>query len=1192
MANVSEISTATTSAFLKFVDCCTKSEILFRGTLNIIPGDNTYSYEGSSPLQGTGGQLEVGRCYTVTQEFSSNPISYPNGPSESELSIKQDCDDLKCPSCEKTSACECPPGYTDEEGTCTKETVTTAQYSGQLLTLTAGNKSRYYCDSGLRLYPDISSLTWPIYGDGPDNASYTVKQNNGSGALVAPIGNVQNEVWGKGSAPCYTSSTGGRLNIAGVWATGFPVKKELSFEFCITVEGDKSKQYMLGLAGDNYVKFYIDGNLAVFLNVPDDGTTVPFRYWHTFPITLTPGTHTIKLAGLNLGSSAAFAGEIYDISLSYFQANLMAPAVSAVNCGTSPAQLEPFIIFSTKDMVGKQIANPNSPGQWSCPDGGEVNFCDGTPSCRVTEELKLSCACYMIIPCDGTDAFVTSNEDFGDYIDGFVNVESQELGWFGCAYVVELEDNDCLESVEAFPSKEAACDCQLKCYYVSGSNGFLYVDADDVLQEVSAIDATPYVKLCSKVYPVIENDSQGFQIVNFGNCVDGECPKLCFELKNCETDEIIYSNSDSLLPYLYSSSNIVQITGRGGCWEVSLPSGDCNCLTVDVTSLNPNFFTPFTATANAIGTYNGNTLYSFINDGTTYYIWYNEKDQWVFTADDYGDDSQDYTTIAITSETLETCPTSVDETIKWGTRVEGVDVNTDLCPVVCDCPIDVTVTSSYETCEDCIGFISYKLTSCTNNDIIYTLDDLRDYVGKVVKLDCGCYEVEQLDILPPNTQSVNVEGIFNICTECTRTYWKLTDCQDDQNTLITYSDLSLYEGKVIKVENCDECWQVEITDEYLNAGIVTVSNDYEDCIECGAPKICECTKLTNLNPEEKTYFYYDCNNVLQQITLASGQTSEKICALLWLAESPYCKCIQFKVKGQTLYAFIVPGLITNGKPVYNLCDEQFDCGTVYWDGFNWVIESSDGYIPWILPTSTSSLCPYGDWEEYDKSKPREKARAILTSQPCEDIQACDCFTLTTSEGEIFTFYPLTIDTNGNPIYTNSEGQLITYNLKNFCWSFNIFLDFNYFFCQDLYTPCPIGNWNSDYTINTAVSVLCPNTNDFTVYDYFETFGECKNGVCPPPVFKNNRTVRPGYNTPICTPAKYDEITCRFADILYKIALEKRYGITNCCPEEDDKWLIKKELIDLQALKDPNYNCPECICSCHSGNTCSTCNCKK
>jgi hypothetical protein len=147
-----------------------------------------------------------------------------------------------------------------------------------------------------------------------------------------------------------------------------------------------------------------------------------------------------------------------------------------------------------------------------------------------------------------------------------------------------------------------------------------------------------------------------------------------------------------------------------------------------------------------------------------------------------------------------------------------------------------------------------------------------------------------------------------------------------------------------------------------------------------------------------------------------------------------------------------------------------------------------------------------------------------------------------------------------------------------------------------YIDCENDEVEITLTVNTTSSKVCakrwilPELPDGQ-FLYLETFGECKFGICPQPTFKNDRTVRPGYNTPICTPAKYDEITCNFANILYKIALEKRYGITNCCPEDDDKWLVKKELIDLQALKDPNYSCKECECSCTSGNTCTTCNCK-
>ena len=110
--------------------------------------------------------------------------------------------------------------------------------------------------------------------------------------------------------------------------------------------------------------------------------------------------------------------------------------------------------------------------------------------------------------------------------------------------------------------------------------------------------------------------------------------------------------------------------------------------------------------------------------------------------------------------------------------------------------------------------------------------------------------------------------------------------------------------------------------------------------------------------------------------------------------------------------------------------------------------------------------------------------------------------------------------------------------------------------------------------------------------YPEYFGNCMEGQCPQPHFPNNRTVKPGYNTPICTADKYDRITCNFADVMYKDALEKRYGISNCCPEEDQKWILSKSLIDIQALRDPCYTC-DTVTNCSCGNTsiCTTCNCK-
>jgi hypothetical protein len=1322
-------------------------------------GNGVFRYLGTTQSI-NGVDFITDHCYTITQEGSVF-TNYPYAPNEGDFTNTSDCTDLKCAPCVTPPLpCPCPPGFNDVKGECRKQITEPAVYSGQLFTLTAGNKSRYYCDSGLRLYPDITSLTWPILGDGSSNATYVLKENNGSGATVSPTANVTSEVWGKGTNPCSTvtnascpgNTCGGRLNIAGVWATGFPVNKELAFEFCINVEGKESKQYMLGIAGDNYVKFYIDGNLAVFLDTPNDNVTTPFRHWHTFPITLTGGNHTIKLAGLNLGSSAAFAAEIYDITLPQFQATLMAPAVAVGNCGTSPSQLAPYIIFSTSNMVGRQVANPNQEGQWSCPNGGELDLCSGTPVCIIDEKVNPICACYLIIPCNNTTPFISQNTDFENYVDGFVFVESKEYS--GCAYITQVNDSECLNAIEATPQTEEDCNCKLKCYYIYNSKGFIYVDADDVLQEVSELDARPFIKVCSKVYPVLQSEDREGIIIPLGDCIEGECPTLCFKLISCENkNEVFYSNSDTLLSYVYGDNNVIRVLNKPGCWKVELSSdADCNCLEVTIITNQ----IAQTVTATVITTYNGYNVFTFVYQGVTYYIW-NEAGEWFITTLGYG--PQAGTTIAYTKYPGDCPTTSTDvDLFPWNSKSDIFNtIITEKCPALCDCPVDVTITASYETCETCIGSIAYKLTSCTNNDVIYTLFNLEDYIGQVVKLDCGCYLVEQILYLPPNPQVIKLEDIYPTCIECTRTYWILEDCAGIADPIITYSLIGAYSGKVVKIENCLGCWNVSPTELYEGATTVVVTNEYEDCTECGIPPVAECSTITNLNQESKTYCYLDVDNNPQSITLEPGETSDKICVLQWI-ECETCQCVlgqlDILINPETqettpLYVnFEVTEETSNGKPIYRQCYATYNncsyclelkysqtncwyinqtitqlipnpenlckdnCYPIYklcsdtdcplsetgWeyvscakisitisqppfegeafdlnaidptqnifsyaspnnsitltyneDLARWELKELGNLIGY-LPGTPETLCsPTGDLYQFIPVDPTQVIdyaficdkdftgkMLSFTTVPC--IDNCDCIEITyTDTGlKIPKFWTSTFIVtgeiiNGCPVY---QGVLI----DNFGTTQVYFDGTNWVIdTQDsgvvAILPqttgcCPIGTWEQ-YVPNAAnkaeqtgllefskaaaaassitiTSNLCQELlvqakakatrianipAQFTYLDYVQTFGECKFGNCPPPVFINNRTVKPGYNTPICSAEKYDKITCKFADIMYKLALEKRYGITNCCPEEDDKWLVQKELIDLQALKDPNYKCEECGCNCQSNSSCQTCNCK-
>lgn len=115
-------------------------------------------------------------------------------------------------------------------------------------------------------------------------------------------------------------------------------------------------------------------------------------------------------------------------------------------------------------------------------------------------------------------------------------------------------------------------------------------------------------------------------------------------------------------------------------------------------------------------------------------------------------------------------------------------------------------------------------------------------------------------------------------------------------------------------------------------------------------------------------------------------------------------------------------------------------------------------------------------------------------------------------------------------------------------------------------------------------------------DYIETFGNCSETItniweCPAIIYPR-RSITPGYNTPACTIQKYEKISCRSAEVYYKQVLYGRYGISNCCPDDTDKWLIKKELIDLDALRDPDYECTVVNSCCPNTPSCghSSCGC--
>lgn len=92
----------------------------------------------------------------------------------------------------------------------------------------------------------------------------------------------------------------------------------------------------------------------------------------------------------------------------------------------------------------------------------------------------------------------------------------------------------------------------------------------------------------------------------------------------------------------------------------------------------------------------------------------------------------------------------------------------------------------------------------------------------------------------------------------------------------------------------------------------------------------------------------------------------------------------------------------------------------------------------------------------------------------------------------------------------------------------------------------------------------------------DSYQDCELCIQPapvpePPVY-TYKSIRPGYDTPGCSPEKFERYVCNFSEAMYRQIMVDAYGITPCCGEDDIKYEIKYELIKLKAIQDPDYNC--------------------
>lgn len=117
-----------------------------------------------------------------------------------------------------------------------------------------------------------------------------------------------------------------------------------------------------------------------------------------------------------------------------------------------------------------------------------------------------------------------------------------------------------------------------------------------------------------------------------------------------------------------------------------------------------------------------------------------------------------------------------------------------------------------------------------------------------------------------------------------------------------------------------------------------------------------------------------------------------------------------------------------------------------------------------------------------------------------------------------------------------------------------------------------------YTVSTSTSCTIYPATDNTVTNSFDTCELCSY-VPPVPKELKKRSVKPGYDTPACSPEYYYRTTCGYASAVYDEMVKARYGITICCERDINYWDVKKEILDLQSILDPDPALINIPCTC-------------
>lgn len=409
----------------------------------------------------------------------------------------------------------------------------------------------------------------------------------------------------------------------------------------------------------------------------------------------------------------------------------------------------------------------------------------------------------------------------------------------------------------------------------------------------------------------------------------------------------------------------------------------------------------------------------------------------------------------------------------------------------------------------------------------------------------SCFTVSQFtaNYIPPATPpdydpsidlSVLTFGVdyivFGDCDSCIANFvdisgYQLVNCDNPANTIcINNPSSEIPLTSIVKYEG--ECWYIEYVGHCDSSTYIDFSSLYVDCEACkdSLPK-------TN-------YQLIDC--VTEEfVVYTSSDLAEFAGQVVQLNEYPD-QCFSVIVLGTDIPSDI-PVTVTSSFANCVLCaSDYYELTPCIDDGSIEPIVTITDLSLYVGQVITIASCPDICWQVATSSPvPNPQEVEFLASY----IDCADCTT---------TVLPAICVT-----FTNTSDDATSFNYTDY-----------------------LGVRNKVTVAGkTVIEKVCAIAWDINPDVSVTQFGNCVDGECPvAPTPK--RAVTPGYNTPACSTDYYEKVECAFSEVMYKEVLSERYGISNCCPENDMKWVIKHEMLMLDILVNPDYTCtPVSTCAC-------------